>query len=75
MRDVHSPISAHAKQKSTEYWVHVATNGERAKPDWTHCCFSCGVRSVLERVLCKKLVTVPPCLEPGGRRGERSSEE
>ena len=36
--------------------MQVATNGERAKPDWTHCCFSCGVRSLLERVLCKKPV-------------------
>ena len=47
----------------------MATKGERAKPDWTHCCFSCGVRSWLERVLCKKPVksfrnscTMPPSM-------------
>ena len=33
IRDVHSPISAQAKQKSTEYWVQVATKRERAKSD------------------------------------------
>ena len=32
------------------------TNGDRANPDWIHCCFSCELRSVQERVLCKKLV-------------------
>ena len=30
--------------------------GRELNPDWTHCCFSCGVRSWLERVLCKKPV-------------------
>ena len=32
------------------------TNGDRANPDWIHCCFSCELRSVQDRVLCKKLV-------------------
>ena len=32
------------------------TNGDRANPDWIHCCFSCELRSVQERVLCKKPV-------------------
>ena len=59
IRDVHSPISAQAKQKSTEYCVQVATNGERAKPDWIQRCISCRVRSWLERVLCKKPVNSP----------------
>ena len=56
IRDVHSPISAHARQKSTEYCVQVASKGESASPDWIQYCFSTGVRSFTVRVLCKKPV-------------------
>ena len=39
MRDVQSPIRAHARQKSAEYCVQVATKGESANPDWLlYCC-------------------------------------
>ena len=40
------PFSAQARQKSTEYCVHVASKGESTSSDWVQHCISTGVKSL-----------------------------
>ena len=47
--DVHSPIKAHARQKSKEYCRHVPFRGVSAKPDCIQSVFSSGLSSLQVR--------------------------
>ena len=47
--DVHSPIKAHARQKSKEYCRHVPIRGVSAKPDCIQSVFSSGLSSLQVR--------------------------